>query len=217
MVLDDGLTDAFDTDEGLRQGSVLSPLLFSIFLADVIDEWRRLGIGVRVGRRTVGGLLFADDVVLVAESAQELQQAMNVMTDHARKWRYKFNNSKCAVVVAAMQKPSGRTRLLSGEVVEEKAEYKYLGVQMDKHGRWNSWQQAREKAGRATMAALWWGGARSGGLPVPTGERLMREMLFPTLCYGSEVRRRIRSRNWKQCKRTPDASCWAYRGRARPT
>ena len=86
-----------------------------------------------------------------------------------------------------MQKPSGRTWLLSGEVVEEKSEYKYLGVQMEKTGRWNSWQQAREKAGRGTMAALWWGGARSGGLPVLMGERLMREMLLPTLCYGSEV------------------------------
>ena len=43
------------------------------------------------------------------------------------------------------------------------------------------------RAGRAAMAALWWSGARSSGLPLATGERLMLEMLMPALCYGSEV------------------------------
>ena len=194
VVLDDHVTSIFDTEEGLRQGSVLSPLLFSIFLADVIDEWRRLGIGVRIGggeggTRTIGGLLFADDIVLVAESAAELQQAMDVMSDHARRWRYKLDHSKCAVVVAGMRKPSDNVWLLSGEQAQEMSEYKYLGVQLQKTGRWTSWQEARTKAARGAMVALWWGGARGGhgGLPLRTGERLVREMLLPTLLYGCEV------------------------------
>ena len=155
MVLDDHATGTFDTEAGLRQGSVLSPLLFSVFLADVIDEWRRLGIGVRIAGRTVAGLLYADDVVLVAESAAQLQRAMDVMTDHARRWRYKFNHSKCAVVVAGKRDATHRVWLLSGEPVKEAAEYKYLGVPLQKNGRWGEWQKARTRAGRGSMAALW--------------------------------------------------------------
>lgn len=128
-MLDDHLTAQFDAEGGLRQCLVLSPMLFSIFLADVIDEWRRLGLGVRVesktgSGRTVGGLLFADDLVLIAETAEDLQRAMDVMSDHARRWRYKFNNSKCAVVVAGKRDVTGLRWLLGGEWVREQDEHK---------------------------------------------------------------------------------------------
>ena len=88
VVLDDRVVPPIETEEGRRQGSCLSPVLFSIFIASVITEWRRLGIGVRIGGggggsstpvRTIAGLLFADDIVLVAETAAELQAAMDVI------------------------------------------------------------------------------------------------------------------------------------------
>ena len=171
-MLDDRVTPPIETAEGLRQGSCLSPILFTIFIDSVVTEWRRLGLGVRLGGRsgsggdddgapvrTIGGLLFADDVVLVAESAAELQRAMDVMTDHARRWRYKFNHSKCAVVIAGRRNASGITWMLSGKEVEEKTEYKYLGVQLQNTGRRTSWGTARTKAARGAMAGLWWGGS----------------------------------------------------------
>ena len=49
------LSAPFDTDERLRLGPELSPLLFSIFISDVIDESRGLWLGVRLGGRLLVG------------------------------------------------------------------------------------------------------------------------------------------------------------------
>ena len=47
--VDDGLSEWFDVDVGVRQGCVLSPVLFSIFINGMVDEIHGLGLGVRVG------------------------------------------------------------------------------------------------------------------------------------------------------------------------
>lgn len=86
---------------------------------------------------------------------------MDVMADHARRWRYKFNHSQCAVVVAGKRGATRKIWLLSGERVQEKKEYKYLGVPIQRDGRRGAWVKARTMAARGSMASLWWGGARS--------------------------------------------------------
>ena len=47
------------------------------------------------------------------------------------------------------------------------------------------------------MASLWWSGARSTALPTATGERLMREMLLPSLGYGGELARLTKAQERK--------------------
>ena len=106
VVVNGETSAAFDTDVGVRQGSVLSPILFSAFISGVIDEWKRKGLGVQIGSRRVGGLLFADDMVLIADSPHMLHRALAVMEEHAALWRYRFNVGKCAVVAMRKKKPT---------------------------------------------------------------------------------------------------------------
>ena len=60
-------------EQGVRQGCTLSPWLFNVFL-DVIVKEARGGFkeGVRLGEENVDVLLFADDMVLVADSEKSL-------------------------------------------------------------------------------------------------------------------------------------------------
>ena len=51
----------------LRQGCVLSPLLFSLYVNDLMKVIRREEIGVRVDNLIIPGLMFADDLVMTAE------------------------------------------------------------------------------------------------------------------------------------------------------
>ena len=55
---------------GTRQGSVLSPTLFSVYLDDLLQELRHLGVGCHVGGVWVGAAGYADDLILLAPSSR---------------------------------------------------------------------------------------------------------------------------------------------------
>ena len=64
----------FNVDQGVRQGSTLSPWLFNVFLDTIVKEAREGFVeGVRLGNEIVDVLLVADDMVLVADSEESLQ------------------------------------------------------------------------------------------------------------------------------------------------
>ena len=66
-------TDWFGLEVGLRQGCILSPILFSIFIDGLAEEVKKVG-GAKYGEIIVSLLLFADDVVLVAEDRKMLKK-----------------------------------------------------------------------------------------------------------------------------------------------
>ena len=69
-----GITDAFEIGQGVLQGCILSPHLFNIYAEHVMQKaLEHHPTGIAVGRRLVNNLRYADDIVLVAKSMQELQ------------------------------------------------------------------------------------------------------------------------------------------------
>jgi len=61
---------------GVRQGGVLSPFLFAIYIDDIIVQMRNPGLGIRIGSRPIfaGCLLYADDIVVISYSYYGLQK-----------------------------------------------------------------------------------------------------------------------------------------------
>ena len=98
-------SDFFTVDIGVRQGCVLSPLLFSIYINELVRQITATCIGVRVGAKIVGILLYADDIVLIAETQQDLQKLLNITTQWGRTWRATFNQRKSQVVVFGERRP----------------------------------------------------------------------------------------------------------------
>lgn len=75
-------TEWFDIKCGLRQGCILSPLLFNLFINDLSLYLKSFGIGITIGDETVCIMLYADDIVLLAESAADLQ----LLLDSLKAW-----------------------------------------------------------------------------------------------------------------------------------
>ena len=127
------ITDFFDCPVGLKQGCLLSPLLFSIFISELsrnINTETRHGIQLLPDMNTIHHLLFADDVILVSDSVTGLQNKLNVLYSQSRRLGLHVNKDKSKIVIfrkgGYLSKHEnwtyGNTKL---EIVNS---YKYLGI-----------------------------------------------------------------------------------------
>jgi hypothetical protein len=109
VLLDGEKSASFSVEQGVAQGCSLSPILFSVFIDELLTEVEQAGLGIQIsdGRR-IGGMLFADDFVGVSDSEEDLQKLIDVVHAYCQKWRLKANVSKSAVVVFARSTVEGK-------------------------------------------------------------------------------------------------------------
>lgn len=175
------------TGKGLRQGCVLSPILFALYLKRLGDALMESGQGVRAGAIHIPALFFADDVVLMAESRAALQVLMDRVGDFGKEWRLEVNKGKTKVMIFGR----GRTkewRWQIGEVIiEQTDEYKYLGVLVSGTGKWWSrWEKNFMATGRRLIGRLRYLAGQSCNRSW-VARVLWENVAMSILGYGSEV------------------------------
>ena len=88
------LSAPFSVPVGRREGYVLSPLLFSIFLMDLAKELEERELGIEIKGHWMGACFFVYDIVLIAKSDKELQEMLSVVAIYAENWKLQFNARK---------------------------------------------------------------------------------------------------------------------------
>src|SRR5664279_4673030 len=68
------ISESFKIECGIRQGGVLSPYLFAIYVDDIVTKLQRTNLGCYIKGTFVGIFLYADDIVLLAPSIESLQK-----------------------------------------------------------------------------------------------------------------------------------------------
>jgi hypothetical protein len=117
-------SDWFDQEFGLKQGCVLSPTLFSILMNDLVSMLSEQNLGVNLASDIINCLLFADDIVLMGKSEQELQTLLNITARLASKWNLTFYSKKSKVMVIGQKIDKLKRWDLGNDLIEETNVYK---------------------------------------------------------------------------------------------
>ena len=128
-------TGWFSQQFGVKQGDILSPTLFAIYVNDLALQIKASGLGITVDDQNVGILLYADDIVLLAEHESDLQLMLNIAAEWCWKWRLEANQGKTQIVhfrPKSLQRSSVEFNF--GQIMLSYTEnYKYLGLTLDEH------------------------------------------------------------------------------------
>ena len=130
-----GISEPMEITRGLKQGCLSSPLLFNIYLNDLVTELKSMGKGVNVNRLHVPVLLYADDIVLFANSPRDLQDMLNKLVDWCSRWGLMLNCEKTKIVhFRSNRKRKTNFKFTCGDSPIAMCEkYKYLGLWFTEH------------------------------------------------------------------------------------
>ena len=95
---------SFGVSNGVRQGGVLSPLLFAVYIDELLIRLERLRTGCYSGCFFVGALCYADDIVLLAPSPSALRILLSECECFSRDSELNFNTSKTQLICFRLKK-----------------------------------------------------------------------------------------------------------------
>ena len=124
-----GTTDWFQIGKGVRQGCILSPCLFNLYAENTIrnTELEEAQAGIKIARRNINNLRYADDTTLMAESEELKSFLMKVK--ESEKVGLKLNIQKMKIMASG---PITSWQI-DGETVETVADYFF---ELQNHCRW---------------------------------------------------------------------------------
>ena len=190
-----GYTDFFPVEAGVRQGCILSPLLYSLFINGLAMALKASGLGATIdgrdGGRMLTVLLYADDIVLLAESPAQLQWLMGIVHSYCVRWRMQVNHAKCGLIrfnVTGAVLPT-HALTIGATPIAWLDSYKYLGVELRAApGRpFHLFRRRMLSAAKRAAGHIAGMGMFSGKLPVPLGIRVYKALVRPLLEFCAEV------------------------------
>jgi len=199
-----GTTDWFQTRKGLRQGCILSPCLFNLYAEFTM---RNAGLdeaqaGIKIARRNINNLRYADDTTLMAESEEELKSLVMKVKEESEKVGLKLNTQKTKIMASG---PISSWQI-DGETIETLTDFILGCSKITADGDCSHEIKRCLLLGRKVVtnpdSIL-----KSRNVTLQTKVRLVKAMVFPVVTYGCE--------NWTikkaECQRIDAFELWCSR------
>ena len=183
------LTDTFRVQRGVKQGCLISPTLFSVYINDLADDLKSANLGVNVNETIINLLMYADDVVLLTDAADKLQRMLNIVHSWCRKWRLTVNGGKTKIVhFRPTDIPRSDIAFSIGDInIGYCDKYKYLGLWFTEHLDLNVTVRELTKAANRALGCLTAKYMHLGGMPYSVYCKLYETLVEPILYYCAGI------------------------------
>jgi hypothetical protein len=183
------LSSWFSVNNGVKQGCLLSPTLFAVYVNDLAKMINELNCGIVMGDSEISILLFADDIAFVSDSEIGMQQMLNCLHQWCMKWRLVLNMDKTKVVHYRNSncQMSEYVFKFGDSIIEYADKYKYLGLWLEQHLDFKyTVSQVAASASRA-LGGLISKFHQFGGMNYETFTHLYKSLVSPVLNYGAGI------------------------------
>ena len=177
-----GTTDWFQIGKGVHQGCILPPCLFNLYAEYIL---RNAGLEeaqaeIKISRRNINNLRYADDTTLMAESEEELKSLLMKVKEEREKVDLKLNIQKTKIVafgpVTSWQ--------IDGKTVRTVTDFIPRGSKITADGDWSHEIKRYLLFGRKVMTNL--DSILKRDITLPTKVYLVKALVFPVVMYGCE-------------------------------
>ncbi|MEW8544944.1 MAG: reverse transcriptase family protein [Candidatus Thiodiazotropha sp.] len=185
-------TKYFSCNIGTRQGCKLSPILFSLFINDLIDDLKQSGVrGIHISNNgeEILAIAYADDFAEVSDSVRALQIQIDITSRFCDRTKMKVNLSKTKIIVF---RNGGFLRdmekwFFKGEEIQAVSSYKYMGLSVTPKLIWTRAKDTLAIQARKSIVSLLKLQNSIGYFEFVDLFKLFDTMVKPVLCYAAEI------------------------------
>ena len=176
----------FSSSIGVKQGCILSPLLFNLYTRDIPDIFNESCDPVALNGTILNCLMYADDLVLLSQSAKGLQNCLNSLEAFCKEWGLRINIQKTKVMI--FNKSGQKIKKYNFSILHEELtiadSYCYLGILFTISGNFKlACERLCDQASKAIFRLKQLD--VKGNITVAL--KLFNCLIRPILLYGSEV------------------------------
>ena len=193
VVQDGKLSEDIKIEQSVRQGSILGPWLYMLYIHDLAVSLLQCESVARVGQVQCGAVVQADDIALAALTVDGLQTMVSCCETYSKLWRFSYNPVKTKMLVlgeSVRRKQSANRRhavTLYGEAIEEVVDHVHVGVSLNVYQSTAGRSvEAAAKMRRCLMSIV---GSRVNlmELSCSTAVKLYHTIVLPRGLYGAEL------------------------------
>ena len=192
----DQYTEEFEVKKGVRQGCILSPILFNIYSEELINYALESYNGVKVNGVSYTNIRFADDTAVIAETEEELQNMMTSIVNTCDEYGMELNAKKTKTMVVTKSKDNVCKIKVKGKDLEQVKKFRYLGTMISEDGK--SLVEVKRRIAIAKDAFWKYGELLRNNISIKTKKKILQCYINSVFMYGceswtitEEIRRRI--------------------------